>query len=345
LAKVELLVGGKRYSGWKAITVSRSLESLSGSFSLDVADHWVDQALAWPIIEEDECKVLIDGQTVIDGWVGHCGPSFTSSSRSLAFQGNDRAAALVECSAMLEHWTFKGKTVASITRILAEQYDIKVTVQDGLESLLAPAKVVVSPGDTSFSVIDKVAKASGVMVISDGKGGITITRAPSGRSSQQLVEGVNLEDGSVDYDATQRFSRYFVASQIPGDDNSTGNSVRIRAYASDKGVRRANRFTIIRPAQALTSVQSRIHADWTARIRAANSASASVTVKGWEQSNGALWPIGVLIYVNSPTLRIDGDMRISQADHVKGPEGERTTLRLVRPDAFTPDPSAKVKEI
>lgn len=345
MAKVELQVEGKLYEGWKASSIVRSIESLSGSFSFDVADHWVGQALTWPIVEEDEAKVLVDGQTVVDGWVGHRSPSFTSTAKALSFQGNDRSVALVQCSAVLDHWTFRKKSVAAIVRKLAAPFGISVAVQSGLESLMAPDKVTVNPGDTAFSVIDKVAKAAGVMVVSDGAGGITITRALNARASQDLIEGVNMEAGGVDYDATERFSKYLVATQRPGDDNSYGNAARIRAEATDAGVRRTDRVTIVRPATALTVAQARKHADWTARIRAARASSATALVHGWEQSDGDLWPLNVLIYVQSPTLGIDGDMRISQAEHVKGLSGEFTTLRLVRPDAFTPDPTAKVKSI
>jgi prophage tail gpP-like protein len=38
------------------------------------------------------------------------------------------------------------------------------------------------------------------------------------------------------------------------------------------------------------------------------------------------------------SLRIDGDMLISQVEYTLGPEGEMTRLHLVRPDAFTPEP-------
>ena len=43
-------------------------------------------------------------------------------------------------------------------------------------------------------------------------------------------------------------------------------------------------------------------------------------------------------------IDVDGDMLISQVEHTIGDGGQVTQLRLVRPDAFTPEPvAAKVK--
>ena len=62
MADVSLLVNGNSFTGWKSVSVVRTIESLAGSFSLSVADHRADQALTWPIREEDECLVKINKQ-------------------------------------------------------------------------------------------------------------------------------------------------------------------------------------------------------------------------------------------------------------------------------------------
>jgi prophage tail gpP-like protein len=47
--------------------------------------------------------------------------------------------------------------------------------------------------------------------------------------------------------------------------------------------------------------------------------------------------------VTSSKLRIASDMLISTVDFSKDGSGEITTMRVVRPDAFEPDPTARVK--
>ena len=64
---VRLIVNGVRYGGWKDIRVTRSIESIAGSFALEVTDRWAEQTESWPIAEESECRVEIDGEAVING--------------------------------------------------------------------------------------------------------------------------------------------------------------------------------------------------------------------------------------------------------------------------------------
>jgi prophage tail gpP-like protein len=279
---------------------------------------------------------------VIDGFVDRRSISVSATSRDLAYSGRDKSAALVDCSVELDHWTFRDATVFDVAKKVAEPFGIRVSIQAGIELLKAPRKLVVSPGDAAFSVISKAAEASGVLVVSDGKGGLLLTRSGANRATP-LIEGKNIIAASVDFDGTDRFHRYAVVSQVGGTDESPGGATRVKAQATDQGVRRTDRVLLIRPESGLTTAYARQRADWEARIRAARSETANVTVLGWKQPNGELWPVNALVKVTCHSIGIDGEMLISQVTHSIGDSGELTQLRLVRPDAFTPEPQAVVR--
>ncbi len=351
MSELTLLVDGKRYAGWKSVRVTRSIESIAGSFALDVSDRWGDGD-PWPIAEEDGCVVDIDGIVVIDGYVDKRSLSASKDARTLSYSGRDRAAALVDCSAIVEagtvsksKWTFYNVDVFELATKIAEPFGIRVSLQAGLGSVLAKdKKVVVHPGDTCFEVIARVAGAAGVLVVSDAKGGIVITRGGTERATP-LVEGQNILTASVEYDASDRFRRYLISSQVPGTDEASGEATRVQAEAIDQGVRRTDRVILIRPEKGYSTPDSRRRADWEARIRAARAEKVSVTVLGWKQPNGKLWPINTLTQVHAPNLiGVDGDLLISQVEHSIGDAGEVTQISLVRPDAFTPEPTATVKQ-
>lgn len=349
MADIELIVNGMRYGGWKSARVTRSIESIAGSFALDISDRWGDGPV-WPIAEEDQCRVTIGGLTVIDGYVDKRRLSASATTRTLSVDGRDRAGALVDCSAISEagtsgkgKWTFYNADVVSIATDIAKPFGIPVSVQPGLTAIAKEKKVVVHPGDTCFEVISRLAAAAGVLVVSDARGGIVITRAGTSRAAP-LVEGKNIVSASVEYDGTERFRRYLISSQVPGTDEASGEATRIKAEAIDAGVRRADRVLIIRPDKGYSTADARRRGDWEARIRAARAEKVTVTVRGWEQPDGKLWPINTLCRVIAPRLvGVDGDMLISQVEYSIGDGGQLTQLSLVRPDAFTPEPSATVK--
>lgn len=337
MTDLALVVNGTRYNAWKSIRVTRSMESLSGSFTLEVRDQLGDEE-PWPITEGDACRVQIDGDTVIDGYINDDDISGSSSGTSLSYSGRDRAAELVDCSAVLDHWTYYDVNPLEFAKKLARPFGIKVTQQPGLV-LSKVKKLVVSPGDTVFEAIRKAAGDDGVLIVSDGAGGIRITRTAAARASA-LVEGENIKAYSLRRSGGDRFHRYIVATQAAATDEASGDSTRVRGEAVDDGVKRTNRVLLIRPEKGYSVADARARADWEARIRAAKSRSPSITVVGWRQPNGLLWAPNALTYVKSTRMRIDGDLLISQVDYsIDDQGGELTQLKLVRPDAFVPEPT------
>lgn len=342
-SRVGLLVGGKSYEGWKAIRITRSMEALAGSFDLSVSDRFAGQE-PWPIFEEDECKVAIDRETVIAGHIDRRAVAVSSYARGLSYSGRDAASALVDCSALLSKWTFRNATILDIAKKVAEPFGVAVGVQPGLTLPPAPRKLVVNPGDSPFNAIEAAARHTEVLVVSDGDGGIVLTRAGTDRADG-IEEGQNLLGGSVDYDGTSRFYRYVVLTQTPGTDDASGSVTRVRAEATDEGVLRTSRVLLVRPESGVTTDYARRRGDWEARIRAARSVRVTAQVVGWRQpKSGELWPINALVNMHSPSLGVSGDLLIAEVTFELSDGGEITTLRLVRPDAFTPEPSAVVKK-
>lgn len=333
---VELVVGGLRYAGWKSVRVTRSIESLAGSFALEVSDRWGADEL-WPIAEEDHCRVQIGGTTVIDGYIGKRSLSASENARTLSYTGRDRAAALVDCSVLLPKWTYYNVDVADFAATCAEPFGVRVSVQPGL-ALKRMSKLVIAPGDTAYEAIKRAVADQGVLLVSDGAGGITITRSSATRAAS-LVEGQNIRSASVEYDGDQRYRRYVVATQAPATDAAAGDATRVRGEAIDEGVRRTDRVLLIRPDKGGDAASARARADWEARIRAARAETVTIVVQGWTQPDGTLWPLNAVTRVKARRLiGVDGDMLISQVEPSIGAQGQVTQLRLVRPDAFTPEP-------
>lgn len=338
---ISLLVDGRRYFGWKTVRITRSIESLSGSFSLDALDRWGSLRESWPILEEDQCQVQVSGTNVITGYVDKRSLSISSESRTLNFSGRDKAAALVDCSAIPSAWSFRTLTLLEFSAMLAQPFGVRVSVQPGLR--LDVQKFVVSPGETVYESIHRGATAIGVLLVSDGNGGIRITRSGSERASS-LVEGQNVLSASVEYDGSERFRRYVLSTQSAATDESFGQSTRVKAEAFDPGVRRSDRVLLIRPDRGYSVAEGRRRADWEARVRAAKADQISVTVQGWTQTDGNLWPVNAICSVRVPSIGVIGDLLISQVEYSISSGGQITTISLVRPDAFTPEPtSAEVK--
>lgn len=339
MGDLALVVDGTRYDSWKSQRLTRTIESLAGSFAVDFHDRWQDGP-ARPIVEGAACRAEIDGETVLDGYVKARRMSANKDGRTLAVSGRDRAAEIVDCSALLDKWTYYNVNALEFAKRLVEPFGLKVTQQPGLV-LPKVKKLVVSPGDTVYEAIKRAVGDEGALIVSDGAGGIRITRVAAARAAA-LIEGDNIETADLDGDAADRFHEYRIAAQSAGTDEASGDATRVQASAFDEGVTRTSRTLLIRPEKGYSVAEARKRADWEARVRAAKSTSVTVGVVGWRQPrNGLLWAPNALTYVKSPNLvGYEGDLLITQVDYSISSEGGQVTqLKLVRPDAFTPEPT------
>jgi prophage tail gpP-like protein len=337
--RVKLLVNGAEYAGWTSARVTRSLESLAGSFSLGVSDRWRGQR-PWPISEEDECSVKVGDETLLTGYVDDVELTLSESDRSITVAGRDRTADLVDCSAVLSTWEFLGQPLERIARQLAEPFGVGVSVQPGLVIPALTNKVAVDPGDSAWEALEKGCRMAGVLAVSDGQGGLVLTRASTTSLSTALVEGLNILAGSSKFSAAGKFRTYRVMGQQPGTDEDFGlESSSVAGEATDASVRREARVLLVRAETSVTRTQARTRAQWEASVRAARGDAVQVTVHGWTQGSGQLWPVNALVRVKSPSLRVDGHLLITEAAFsLDSSTGTTTQLSLRRPDAFAPQP-------
>lgn len=345
---VKLRVNGREFAGWKSARVTRSIEAVSGSFDLEVSDRWSAGVDPWPIEKEDVCSLLIGDDTLITGFVDKRSASYDANEHSISVSGKDKTAALVECSAYLSQWEFKNIHLQSFASKVCEPFGITVVLHAALGQAAIPrvAKLSVDPGDTAFEAIEKACRISGVLAISDGAGRLMLARPGTARASTELVEGQNILAASSTSDASQVYSQYIALGQRKGTDEDNGASVaRAKGRAEDPGVLRTDRILLLRPEGSVTTEQANKRAQWEATVRAAQAETVSVTVQGWTQANGALWPINARVNVRSPFLGVEGEMLITQATYsLDDRTGTTTHLELKRPDAFTPEPViSKVK--
>lgn len=361
LPPVALLVNHREYSGWKSVRVTRTIRSLAGSFALSVSERWRPDMFPWPIREEDACIVTLDKKPVITGYVDSREQSLSASEHAFSVSGRDRAAALIDNSAGIGAFQLNAIGVLEACRLIAKPFDIQVSLQPGMADpaisttikkpgtthrktrALAAAMhtVAIAPGDSGWDVIDRICRLVGVLPVSDGAGGILLTRAGSERATTMLIEGENVLRATARRDGTERYRRYVVVGQGTGrgDDESLAH-IDVSAADEDLFVRRGDRMLIIRQGGDITRDFAAQVAAWEKSVRAARALTVGVTVQGWAQADGTLWPINAMARIHCPAIDIvRDDMLITEATYAHSVDGGTTTeLTLVPKDALNPAP-------
>jgi len=314
----------------------RSIEAISGRFNVGLTERWPGQPTVWPILPGSECAVSIGDDTVITGVVDSASPRFDDSSHDVHVGGRDNTGQMVDCSADHSPGEWANIKLNRLAGILAKPFGISVTTEADTGDAFQVFKL--QPGETAFEALDRACRMRGVLPISDGVGGLILTKPGQSRCSTALVQGKNVKSASLQNSIIDRYRTYIVRGSQPGSDFLTPEqSAAVEGRATDAGAT-AGRTLILLSESAVDISSARKRAQWEATVRAARSVSVSVTVQGWRQGNGDLWPVNALVNVDLPWLRVSGEMLISELTHTLDESGTQTTMTLRRPDAFLPEP-------
>lgn len=338
LEDVVVHVNGKHFGGWLSVSISRSLETVSGSFSLSMTDIWESNQIPFEISDGDSVQVTIGGQLVITGYVDEHEMAIDENSHTFTIAGRDKTGDIVDCAVLNRPGEWRNRSIIDIARAMCAPYDITVTSDVDTGSTVDLFRA--DPGETVFSALEKLARGKELLVSGSDDGNVLLTRSSKIHLGTNIEEGVNALKVSFKSDSKDRFSTYIVEGQSDGS-NNTKHSFRGTGY--DPAVKRL-RTTIIMAETKADQAYANRRAMWEARVKAANAQTVECTVQGWHTNSNELWAVNRLVRVVSSTLRIDDDLLITDITFNKSDSGTTTDLVLKRKDVYLTESELKEAE-
>jgi prophage tail gpP-like protein len=333
---VSLTVNGQQFTGWVDVTINLGVEQIAGDFRITATHRWPGGWDGQPFKDGDACAVAIDGETVITGFVDMVGPSYDASAHIITIEGRDRAGDLVDCSAVHKSGHWRGATIQQIAGDLAKPLSVGVTLAGEAGD---PFKdFAIQEGETVFEALGRAAAMRGLLAVSDGKGGVTLTRAGTQRCGTTLQNPGNILAASGEYSSRDQFSTYIVKGQRRGFDTDAGAPDLLSSAEgaiTDSAVRRYRPMVILAEDQGDAKTFKR-RAAWEQATRAAKAFHTRLTVQGWRESGetGPLWRINKLVRVIDPWQWLDSDLLITGLSFVKSEGGTVCHMQLANPKAY-----------
>jgi len=333
MAEVRLVVAGKAFGGWKSITIEQGIEQLSGAYELSVSAFAPNSEAADRIVPGAAATISVDGQTIITGYIDDVDISESIHDHTLTVRGRDAAGDLVDCSAAWRSGAWLNQGMLTIVKDLVAPFKIPV---HALTDLGKPFLMWnVEPSETVFNNIDKMAKHRGVLVFSDGLGGLLMTLPGTQRVATALVRGQNILSGTALRSYAQRYSRYIVYGQRPPDDNTDPMlAARQMAITTDPNIIRYRpKIEFFEDANGDIDVLTK-RAGWRKAVAIGKSQSATLIVQGWRHAQG-LWQPNTLVNVAHAGLRLNNlDLLIVGVKRIIDMQGSRTELKLSPREAY-----------
>lgn len=354
MGDVALLINGQKYIGWEDLQISRSLEALSGTFSLSYIDAWDFQSdgrdsepagyTKWYMKPGDQCEITIDDELVLTGFIDEVQTSFDEEERRFQVSGRDKTGDLVDCAAAIDRIkTYRDLNIAQLAVILCKPFGIKVINQTDVGKIFR--QISIDPAQSVHDVLEQLARQRAVLMTTDKAGNLVFTNPGSKNANTSLEEGDNILSGGFSYDFKKRHSLYVVYGQSAGESVFWGGEQarKAKSTSTDPTITRYRPKVLVAERDA-TRLETKKRADWESSFNAARGSTLNCRTLGWRQGELAgdpLWEPNMLVRVKAPSLGLDGDMLIESVTFRISDQGEVTDLQLTKPDAYTPNPVVK----
>lgn len=353
--QVELVVGGVAHQGWRAMKVISSLDAPCAKFSLELAERWTDSSDDLPreVRPGSACKLRLDNEVVIDGWIDAVEVSYDERDHVLTVTGRDKVGDMVDCAAVVDgphEWT--GLRLEEIAERLAQPYG--VTIRREVDTGAPFPRFAIQPGETAWEALERAAKARGVLVAGDGTGTLRLTRASlASRGAGAIEKGANVRRATGTLDHSERFSVVVVRGQSEGGGQGRGLydvtnpaapvqlqgaerviAARGEARATDPAIQR-QRPRVIVSETAGEGLNFRDRAAWEVRQAAGQGTRIAYTVPGWRGASGDLWRTCTTVAVRDTWLGLDAALLVAGVVFsLTSRGGSLTEVEVTLPDAY-----------
>jgi prophage tail gpP-like protein len=340
----ELRIGGTAYVGWTSIRLTKSLEQLAHSFSISLTDRWAadDTILPFEITAGQTCSVVVDGITLLSGYIDANSLSYDATSKTLTVTGRSKTADLIDCSTVYATGQWRKRPLLNIAKNICDPFGISVSTKVDLGGRM---NLSIEEGETAFSTLERAAKMRGVLLLTDSDGDLYFDRVATSRIPTTLEFGINIKRGSYSDSWAGRHSIYTIKSQASGNDNFFGKeAAQIKRSASDSAISRYRPLKLLAENEdSASELEKRVK--WERNTRAGRAKRVSYVVQGWTHIGG-FWAPNQLVRVVDDLMRFDDELLVATATFTRSNnEGTITTLELAQPEAFDiqPLPSPKRK--
>lgn len=369
-----LKVNGQVFDQWTNANVTRDLKDLSGSFSFELRDYsrslatfdFASPALtAFSLKPGMEAEVYVENTLVLKGYIETVAPEIDAEHAAVSISGKDKAGDLVDSAAAPSGPSeFNNVKLEEVVKRIAEPFGL--SVRSDIDTGEAFPRYGIDLSETGISAIEKGARQRHALVMSDGVGGIVLTRTGATRAPAVLSLPGNVKSANGQFTHKDRHSKVIVRGQsekaaTARDDRAaplTGDGTPLKPeerQASDGSATERERRGIVASGEATDYEIKRyrpvVHlarskadekgckdeADWRMRTKRGESEEISYKVHGYSE-NGRLWRVNETVPIEDSFLDVFRDMLISRVTFLYGQEGRETEIAVTSPESFDNKP-------
>ena len=289
---LEIRHNGRAYTLWESATFRRSLDTNCGEFSFVSSNPFNS---SYPLRIGDRIQCIVNGRSVINGFIDKITASGDINGHRLNIQGRDKVSDLIDSSVPDSVKSISGPiSLKSMAERIISALGANIKVIDdtgGIDEFGAGDLQAAQSGQGCMDFLVSFARKRQVYLITNGDGDLVIFKPRGQKLGTPLIHrqenpSNNVKSASLDIDISGRFNQYVVRSQnnfasdpFAGYDQS---SVAVTGNSEDDEIRSSRRLEI-QAEEAMTAAECEQRADEESNLRRAKGLRYSATLVGDSQ--------------------------------------------------------------
>lgn len=361
---MQISINGTYIDGFISATITARFRTACRAFTIVTSNLALR---SYPIKKGDQCQIIVEGQTVLDGYVFEIEGSYSADNDHIIIHGRDKTADIIDSTidyTIFSEWK-GGASLKDVCEIVIKKLGLENSIKVIINSDTITAADTKFPidqylagqtGETCFSFIERYAQKLQILITTDGLGNLVLTRGDDQKIiNATLINKINdpFNENNVlqcrwRTSDTKRFNKYICWSQLaqaPLDfrffegGGSESSKVAANLYGSsgesfDTGIRTSRQFAFT--AQLPLSIQEASNrALYQANINRAMSSIYDVTVQKHTYDDVNLWAVNNVVQVYDERADINTQLLVAELTFVQSlDEGNVTKLSLLPRNAF-----------
>jgi len=303
--KIELKVGSRRYAGWENVTVTKSMQSIAHSFSMDIFNGDNLQ-----ILDDDVVQILKDGKPFLTGYCDEIELGISDTKKPLKISGRSKTCDLIDCN-IENNKQYNKQTIVQIISDLVKPFGLSVSTSLTIKALSVFNTKI---GETYFDAINRLCKQTNTLPISDSIGNIIIVQNLK-TDSPIILKDQDFKELTYPKKLEKRFSKYVYKKEGVKTDISD-------AIIKDTTVKRYRPFVAV-------NTEDKTNQDlalWEKNKNKAEEENLTAIVYGWD--------LEINTIVKLETAIVNNSFLIKEIEYSKGDAGTVSKITLVQKDLF-----------
>jgi len=276
--KLELKVNNIKYSGWEGVSITKSMTSISHTFSMSILNSQEVE-----IQNDDVVEILVNDKTFLTGFIDEMTVSVNDKKMPMQISGRSKTGDLID-SHILTPQQYNKLNILQIISNIVDKFGMKVTTNIKLSPLSVFNTKV---GETYFNAINRLCKQTNTLPISDKDGNIIVVK------NDKKESGIVLKDDdfkSLKYTKklTYRHDKYVYKKESMANDVSDG-------IEPDVSVKRFRPFVKVNTEDKTNQDLAK----WQLNKNKAEELTLSAVVQGWNLEINTIVKIDTSIVQNS----------------------------------------------